>query len=105
MRRLELSEILGAVDHTLLAPTAAWEQIRQLCDDALFYHTASVCIAPCFVKQAAEYLGGRLAVCTVIGFPNGNASTACKCFEAEDAIRSGADELDAVVNLGMVKAR
>lgn len=95
--------IVARVDHTLLAQTATWEQVRQICDDALEYRTASVCIPPSFVAQAAKYLGGRMAVCTVIGFPNGYNTTAAKVFETKDAIANGADEVDMVVNLGWVK--
>ena len=96
-------EILSRVDHTLLAQTATWEQIQKICDDALKFHTASVCIPPSFVKQASEYLGDRMNVCTVIGFPNGYSTTAVKVFETEDAIRNGAREVDMVIHLGWVK--
>lgn len=99
----EIEKILSCCDHTLLATTATWEEIRKICDDGMKYHTASVCIPPCHVKQAKTYVGDRLAICTVIGFPNGYHTTAAKCFEAEDAIRNGADELDMVINLGWVK--
>jgi len=102
---MELKEILAAVDHTLLQPAATWEEIRQICDDGAVYGCASVCIPASFVRQAAEYLEGRLPVCTVIGFPHGCSTTAVKVFEAEDAIRSGASEIDMVVNLGWVKDR
>ena len=95
--------ILAAVDHTLLAQTATWGEIQQICDDGAAYGCASVCIPACYVKQAAEYLGDRLPVCTVIGFPNGYATTAAKVFEAEDAIANGAKEIDMVINLGWVK--
>ena len=98
-------EILAKVDHTLLAQTATWDNIKALCDEALFYHTASVCIPPCFVKRAKKYLGGRMAVCTVIGFPNGYSTTAVKEFETRDAISNGADEIDMVVNIGDVKEK
>ena len=100
---MDVKEILSHCDHTLLAQTATWEQIRALCDDGLRYGTASVCIPPCYVKPAKEYVGGRLAVCTVIGFPNGYQTTAVKAFEAAEAIREGADEIDMVIHLGMVK--
>ena len=100
---MNTSEIMKLVDHTLLSQSATWEEIRVICDDALKYGTASVCIPPSYVKRAAEYLGGRIPVCTVIGFPNGYTSTAAKCFEAEDAIRQGADEIDMVINVGDVK--
>lgn len=99
------TKIATYVDHTLLAQTAAWEEIRQLCDDALLYQTASVCIPPSYVKQAKEYLGNRIPVCTVIGFPNGYNTTAAKVFETKDAVQNGADEIDMVINLGWVKER
>lgn len=101
----KIEEILAVCDHTLLLQTSTWEEIRGICDDALKYHTASVCIPPCYVKQAAEYLGGRIPVCTVIGFPNGNHTTACKVFETQDAVKNGADEIDMVINVGMLKAK
>ena len=85
--------------------TAVWEEIRQLCDDAIRYQTASVCIPPSFVKQAKEYVGDQMKVCTVIGFPNGNHTTACKVFETKDAVANGADEIDMVINVGMLKAK
>ena len=99
-----LQEILSRVDHTLLKQGASWEQIRALCDEGMEYHTASVCIPPCYVRQASEYLHGRLPVCTVIGFPNGNATARVKCLEAEDAIANGADEIDMVLNVGYLKS-
>ncbi|MBS6951703.1 MAG: deoxyribose-phosphate aldolase [Enterocloster asparagiformis] len=102
---MERSEIYRRVDHTLLAQTATWEQIREICDDALAYGTASVCIPPSYVKRAKEYLGDRMAVCTVIGFPNGYSTTAVKVFETEDAIAGGADEIDMVINIGWLKDR
>ena len=98
-------ELLQTVDHTLLKQTATWEQIREICEDAMRFQTASVCIPPSFVRQASEYLGGRCAVCTVIGFPNGYCTTAVKVFETEDAVRNGADEIDMVINLGWVKEK
>ena len=100
---MDLKRILGAVDHTLLNPAATWEQVRTVCDDGVRYRTASVCIPPSFVRQARDYLGDRLPVCTVIGFPNGYSSTAAKCFEAGDAVDSGADEIDMVINIGWAK--
>ncbi len=100
---MEHKRILAAVDHTLLAQTATWEEIRQLCDEGVEYGCASVCIPPSYVKQAADYLGDRLPVCTVIGFPNGYATTMVKVFEAKEAIANGAEEIDMVVNLGWVK--
>lgn len=102
---MELKHILGMVDHTLLKQESTWEQIREICDDGLKYGTASVCIPPSFVKQAKEYVGDQLAICTVIGFPNGYNTTAVKCFETEDAVRNGADEIDMVINIGWVKDR
>ena len=100
---MDINRILAAVDHTLLAQDAVWEQVKTLCDDGLRCHTASVCIPPSFVRQAKDYVGDRLAVCTVIGFPNGYSTTAVKCFETEDAVQNGADEIDMVINLGWVK--
>ena len=100
---MDKREILKHVDHTLLAQTAVWEEIKTICDDAVLYGTASVCIPPSYVKRAKDYVGDRMAVCTVIGFPNGYNTTAVKVFEAEEALRSGADEIDMVVNLGDVK--
>lgn len=96
-------EILARVDHTLLKADATWPQIRALCDEALEAHTASVCINTCYVKQAAEYLAGRVAVCCVVGFPLGAMDTASKCFEAKTAIENGADEVDMVINIGRLK--
>ena len=100
---MNVSYILSKVDHTLLSQSATWDEIRAVCDDGLKYGTASVCIPPSYVKDAADYLGGRLPVCTVIGFPNGYNTTACKCFEASDAVENGADEIDMVINIGWVK--
>lgn len=96
-------EILSKVDHTLLKQTATWEQIKEICDEGAANQTASVCIPPCFVKRAKEYVQGKVAICTVIGFPNGNMTTAAKVFETEDAVRNGADEIDMVINIGDVK--
>ena len=100
---MEISEILAKCDHTLLAQTATWEQIRGICDDGMKYHTASVCIPASFVKQAKEYVGEKLPICTVIGFPNGYDTTAAKCFMASDAVGNGADEVDMVINIGWAK--
>lgn len=100
---MEQKEILSKVDHTLLAQTATWEEIKVICDDAVAYQTASVCIPPSYVKQAAEYLGDKMPVCTVIGFPNGYNTTAVKIFETADAVKNGAEEIDMVINLGWVK--
>ena len=97
---MKAKEMLQCVDHTQLAQTATWEDIKKLCDDAVEYGTASVCIPPSYVKQAKEYLGEKMAVCTVIGFPNGYNTTAVKEFETRDAIANGADEIDMVINLG-----
>ncbi|MGX4599455.1 deoxyribose-phosphate aldolase [Faecalimicrobium sp. JNUCC 81] len=95
--------ILKAVDHTLLKQTATWNDIKIICDDAIKYEVASVCIPPSFVKQAKEYVGNKMKVCTVIGFPNGYNTTAVKVFETKDAIQNGADEIDMVINLSMLK--
>ena len=100
---MDIQKILSAVDHTLLAQTATWEQIRVLCDEGIEYHTASVCIPPSFVSRARRYAGGRLKICTVIGFPNGYSETSVKVFETRTAIASGADEIDMVINLGDLK--
>ena len=100
---MELSEILAACDHTLLAQTATWADIRAVCDDGMKYHTASVCIPASFVKQAKEYVGDKLTICTVIGFPNGYDTTAAKCFMATDAVDNGAGEVDMVINIGWAK--
>lgn len=96
-------DILAKVDHTLLAQTATWEEIRQICDDGMRYETASVCIPPSYVEQAKNYVRDRLKICTVIGFPNGYNTTAVKEFETKDALKKGADEIDMVINLGWVK--
>lgn len=93
------------VDHTLLAQASTWEQIRAICDDGMKYGTASVCIPPSFVKQAKEYVGDKLPICTVIGFPNGYNTTAVKCFETADAVANGADEIDMVINIGWLKEK
>ena len=98
-------DILKYVDHTLLSQTASWEEIKELCDDAVKYGTASVCIPPSYVKRAKDYVQDKMAVCTVIGFPNGYATTAAKVFETQDAVKNGADEIDMVINLGWVKDR
>ncbi len=101
---MEIKDILAICDHTLLLQTSTWEEIKGICDDAMKYHTASVCIPPCYVKQAKEYMGDAMKVCTVIGFPNGNHTTATKVFETKDAVANGADEIDMVINVGMLKA-
>lgn len=101
---MNITEILARCDHTLLLQTATWEEIRAICDDGMKYKTASVCIPPCYVKQAKEYVGDRLAICTVIGFPNGDSTTTVKCFETAEALREGADEIDMVIHVGDLKA-
>lgn len=100
---MDINNILEAVDHTLLSQTATWEEIKSICDDGIKYKTASVCIPPSFVKQAKEYVGDKLKICTVIGFPNGYNTTAVKCFETKEAVSLGADEIDMVINLGWLK--
>lgn len=102
---MEINEILSKVDHTLLSQTATISEIKAICDDAIKYNTATVCIPPSHVKMAKEYVGDRLNICTVIGFPNGYNTTKVKCFEAKDAVSNGADEVDMVINLGYVKDR
>lgn len=101
---MDIQNILAHCDHTLLSQTATWAQIRTVCDDGMHYRTASVCIPPSYVKRAKEYVGDRLKICTVIGFPNGYATTAAKVFETEDAVRNGADEIDMVINIGALKS-
>ena len=100
---MEIKDILNKCDHTLLKQTSTWEEIKAICDDGIKYETASVCIPPSFVKTAKEYVGDKLAICTVIGFPNGYNTTAVKEYETYDAIRNGADEIDMVINMGWVK--
>lgn len=100
---MDIKEILGKCDHTLLSQSATWAEIKAICDDGIKYHTASVCIPASYVKQAKDYVGDKLAICTVIGFPNGYSTTAAKCFEATDAVDKGADEIDMVINIGKVK--
>ena len=100
---MELKEILSKCDHTLLGQASTWKEIKAICDDGMKYATASVCIPASFVKQAKEYTGDKLAICTVIGFPNGYATTAAKCFMASDAVDNGADEVDMVINIGWAK--
>lgn len=100
---MNIKEILNKVDHTLLSQTATWQEIKAICDDGIKYETASVCIPASFVKQAKEYVGEKLAICTVIGFPNGYSTTATKIFETADAVNNGADEIDMVINVGWLK--
>ena len=100
---MDKQEILKIVDHTLLKQQSTWEEIKQLCDEGIKYSTASVCIPPAFVSKAKEYVNNRLKICTVIGFPNGYSTTDVKIYEANDAIKNGADEIDMVINIGMLK--
>ncbi len=102
---MEIKDILSHVDHTLLAPDATWEQIRAIVADGIAWHTASVCIPASYVKEAAAYAAGRVPICTVIGFPNGYSTSEAKFFEAADAVRNGADEVDMVINIGWLKDR
>ena len=101
---MDIKKILGACDHTLLKQEATWDQIKEILDDAIKYETASVCIPPCYILPAKEYAKNKVKLCTVIGFPNGNMTTAAKVFETKDAIADGADEIDMVINIGMLKA-
>ena len=101
---MDIKDILSRCDHTLLKQEATWEQVKEICDDAVRYGTASVCISPCYVKKAKEYLGDRMKICTVIGFPNGTATAESKAFEARDAVQNGADEIDMVIHIGALKA-
>lgn len=100
---MDVQDILSKCDHTLLSQTATWNEIKEVCDDGIKYKTASVCIPASYVKQAKEYVGDKLTICTVIGFPNGYSTTATKCFETEDAVKNGADEIDMVINIGWLK--
>jgi deoxyribose-phosphate aldolase len=100
---MQVQDILSRVDHTLLSPSATWDEIRLICDDAIRYGCASACIPPSYVRQAKAYVGDRLTICTVIGFPNGYNTTAVKCAEAADAVANGADEIDMVINIGWLK--
>ena len=101
---MNVENILSKCDHTLLGQTATWSDIQKICDDGMLFHTASVCIPPCYVQQAKQYVGDKLKICTVIGFPNGYNTTAVKVFETKDAIAGGADEIDMVINIGLLKA-
>jgi deoxyribose-phosphate aldolase len=103
--KMKEENILKLVDHTQLLQTSTWEEVKELCEDAVKYNTASVCIPPCYVKQAKEYVGDRIKICTVIGFPNGNHTTRVKVFETEDAVLNGADEIDMVINIGALKEK
>ena len=102
---MDIKEILNHCDHTLLKREATWDQIREIADDAIKYNTASICIPPCYIKRAKEYVGDKVKLCTVIGFPNGNMTPATKVFETKDAIANGADEIDMVINIGELKAK
>lgn len=102
---MNCEKILSAVDHTLLSQSACWDDIKQILDDAMNFKTASACIPPCFVKRAKDYVDNKLKICTVIGFPNGYNTTGCKCFEAKEAAENGADEIDMVINIGLVKEK
>ena len=104
INKMNINEILSKCDHTLLAVTSTWEEIKAICDDGMKFSTASVCIPAAYVKEAKEYVGDRLAICTVIGFPNGYSTTATKVFECRDAIENGADEIDTVINVGYLKS-
>ena len=101
---MKIDQILNKCDHTLLLQTATPDEIIALCDDALRFGVASVCIPPCYVSLAKEYLGDRIPVCTVIGFPNGNTTTAAKAFETREAVENGASEIDMVINIGALRA-
>lgn len=100
---MDKKELLSKCDHTLLSQTATWDEIKKICDDGIYYHTASICIPPFFVKKAKEYVGDKLKICTVIGFPNGYNKTSVKVFEAKEALLDGADEIDMVINIGLLK--
>lgn len=101
---MDLGKLCSMVDHTLLKQTATWDQIKALCDEAMEFGTASVCIPPCYVKQAHDYVQGKLTICTVVGFPNGNMTTNAKEFETLEALANGAEEIDMVINIGMLRA-
>jgi deoxyribose-phosphate aldolase len=102
-KNMDITKILSTVDHTLLSQSATWDEIKAICDDGIKYGCASVCIPPSYVKKASEYADGKIKICTVIGFPNGYNTTKVKCFEATDAVENGADEIDMVINIGMLK--
>ena len=105
MTEERIHKILAACDHTLLLQGSTWPEVKMILDDAVKYHTASACISPCFVKQAKEYVGDKLPICTVIGFPNGTQTVAAKVFETQDAIKNGADEIDMVISIGALKEK
>ena len=102
---MSFTDVLSKTDHTVLAQPTTWDEIKALCDDAIAYKTASVCIPPCYVKAAKEYVGDKMQICTVIGFPNGNTTTGCKKFETQEALDNGADEIDMVINIGALRAK
>ncbi len=104
-KTMDIKEILNHCDHTLLKQEATWDQIKEIADDGMKYNTASICIPPCYIKRAKEYVGDKLQLCTVIGFPNGNMTTATKVFETKDALANGADEIDMVINIGELRAK
>ncbi len=101
---MEISEILAKCDHTLLKPDAVWADVRALCDDGIRFHTATVCIPPAYVRRAKDYVRGRIPICTVVGFPNGYSTAMAKAYEAADAVKNGADEIDMVINVGALKS-
>ena len=101
---MDTKKLCSMVDHTVLKQTTTWEDIKALCDDAIAYGTASVCIPPCYVRRAHDYVNGKMAICTVVGFPNGNTTTACKAFETREALENGASEIDMVINIGELRA-
>ena len=101
---MDTKKLCSMVDHTVLKHTTTWEDIKALCDDAIAYGTASVCIPPCYVRRAHDYVNGKMAICTVVGFPNGNTTTACKAFETREALENGASEIDMVINIGELRA-
>ncbi len=102
---MSYTDVLAKTDHTVLVQPTTWDEIKALCDDAITYKTASVCIPPCYVKPAKEYVQDKMAICTVIGFPNGNTTTECKKFETKEALENGADEIDMVINIGALRAK
>ena len=102
---MDINEVLTKVDHTILKQTSTWEDVKKVCEQGIAHKTASVCIPSCYVKKAKEFIGERLKICTVIGFPNGNYTTKTKVFETQDAIKNGSDEIDMVINIGMLKAK
>ena len=102
---MDIKTILNHCDHTLLKQEATWDQIKEIADDGMKYKTASICIPPCYIKRVHDYTNGKLNICTVIGFPNGNMTTESKVFETKDALEKGANEIDMVINIGELKAK